>query len=101
MTESPSSMAYTYDGEPFFIAYEAISQTWQKRIPQRDVAKALAVSRNTLKTWEQRFVASGVVGLLPDLTFAEVNPDLERLVLLIKSARPHERANYVLTLADA
>lgn len=101
MAESRSSVAYAYEGEPFFTAYEGISQVWKKRKPQRDVAQSMAISRNTLTIWEQRFVTCGTVGLLPELGYVPVQPALERLVLLIKSARPHERANYVLTLADA
>ena len=101
VAESRSSVAYTYEEEPFFTAYESISLVWQKRKPQRDVAQSMAISRNTLKIWEQKFVTYGTVGLLPELSYVPVEPALERLVLLIKSARPHERANYALTMADA
>jgi len=101
MAESRSFVAYAYEDEPFFTAYEGLSQVWQKRKPQRDVAQSMAISRNTLSLWEQRFVTCGTVALLPELSYVPVEPALEKLVLLIKSARPHERANYALTLADA
>jgi len=34
VAESRSSVAYTYEDEPFFTAYESISLVWQKRKPQ-------------------------------------------------------------------
>jgi hypothetical protein len=99
--ESRSLLAYAYEEEPFFTAYEGISQVWKRRMPQRDVAQSMSISRNTLSLWEQQFVTCGTVGLLPELSYVPVDPTLERLVLLIKSARPHERANYALTLSEA
>lgn len=100
-SRSPAPVVYAYDDEPFFYAYEAISEIWKNRKSQRDVADSMAISRNTLKTWEQHFVTCGAVGLLPDLSYTSIDPALERLILLINFARPHERANYALTLADA
>lgn len=101
IAEPRSSVAYAYEDETFFTAYEAISGTWRERRPQYDVARSLKISRNTLKIWEQGFVAHGAVGLLPDLSHVPVEPALERLVVLIKCSRAHERANYTLKLAEA
>ena len=101
LAESRSSVPFVYEDEPFFNAYEAISQLWAKRRAQREVCKSLKLSRNTLKTWEQNFVNYGTLGLLSELSYVAVDPALERLVVLIKSSRPHERANFALRLAEA
>ena len=39
--------------------------------------------------------------MLPTLSYVEVDDKLEMLTILVKSARPHERANYTLKLAEA
>jgi hypothetical protein len=39
----------------------------------------MAISRNTLKIWEQKFVTCGAVGLLPELSYVLVEPALERM----------------------
>lgn len=72
-----------------------------KRKSQRSVANSFNISRQTLKEWEIGFTEYGALGLLPELSFVDVDPQLEKLIILIKSARPHERANYVLRLASA
>jgi len=101
MAEDRSSVPFVYEDEPFFSAYHAISQVWKKRMPQREVATSLRISRNTLKKWDHAFVAHGAVGLLPEVPHVPVDPALEALVVLIKASRPHERANYALRLAEA
>lgn len=59
------------------------------------------MSWTTLKEWEENFVTSGTIGLLPQLSFVELDPRLERLVVLVKSARPHENSSLALRLAEA
>ena len=101
MAESRSSVPFAYEDEPFFLAYHAISEVWKKRRPQRAIAESLKISRNTVKKWDGLFATYGAVGLLSEVPHVEVDPALERLVLLAKASRPHERANYTLRLADA
>jgi len=101
IAESRSSVPFAYEEEPFFLAYYAISEVWKRRRAQREVAESLEISRNTLKIWDQLFVDYGSVGLLPEVSHVPIDPALERLALLIKTSRPHERANYALNLADA
>jgi hypothetical protein len=101
MAESHSSVPFVYEDEAFFTAYQAISKIWAKRRPQTEVCQSLSISRKTLKTWEHNFVAHGAVGLLPELSNVAMEPALERLVILIKSSRAHERANFALRLAEA
>lgn len=101
LAEIQSSVPFEYDDEPFFDSYNAIYQVWVKYQSQRSVANQCHVSRQTFKEWESNFVNYGTVGLLPELSFIDVEPKLEKLVVLVKSARPHERANYILRLADA
>jgi hypothetical protein len=42
-----------------------------------------------------------LTGLLPELSYVQIEPNLERLIILIKSCRPHERSSFALQLADA
>ena len=101
MAESKAYVPFDYDDEPFFSSYDALHKTWVKRQSQRMVAEHLSTSRDTLKKWEKHFVEHGTIGLLPELSYVEVDPRLERLTVLIKSCRPHESASLALKLADA
>ncbi|MFO7876718.1 MAG: transposase [Desulfovermiculus sp.] len=98
---SLTSVPFTYEDEPFFSAYQALTDVWKNRKPQRAVAESLNISRNTLKDWDHSFALYGTVALLPEISHVQVDPALERLVILIKLSRPHERANYALRLAEA
>ncbi len=98
---SKSPVVFEYEDEPFFSAYETLYQIWTKRKSQRSVAESSNMSRQTLNKCEGAFSEHGALGLLPELSFIDVDPKLEQLVILIKSARPHERANYVLRLSNA
>ncbi|MCP4757137.1 MAG: hypothetical protein GY866_40250, partial [Proteobacteria bacterium] len=101
LAHSASSVPFEYGKEPFFRAYEALYQTWVKRKPQRAIAESLGVNRRKIKSWEDSFVDHGTVGLLPDVSFVDIDPRLERLAILVKSSRPHERANHTVRLAEA
>ena len=101
MARSVSDVPFAYDDEPFFQAYDALYQIWVKRKSQRAVAESNNINRQKLKDLETGFTDYGTVGLLPELSFVDVDPQLERLVILVKSSRPHERANYTLRLAEA
>ncbi|MDZ7761198.1 MAG: transposase [Desulfovermiculus sp.] len=98
---SLTSVPFTYEDEPFFTAYKAVTDVWKNRKPQRAVAESLTISRSTLKDWDHSFALYGTVALLPEVSHVQVDPALERLVILIKLSRPHERANYALRLAEA
>jgi hypothetical protein len=54
-----------------------------------------------LLKWEVEFINHGAIGLLPNLSQIQIDPKLEKLIVLVKSSRPHERANYTLKLANA
>jgi hypothetical protein len=95
------SVPFKYDKEPFFKSYEAIYNIWVKRQSQRSIAETYNISRQTLADQETSFVEHGALGLLPELSFVDVDPRLEQLILLIKSSRPHERANHALRIAQA
>lgn len=101
LVRSLSSVPYEYDDEPFFKAYDALRSVWVERKSQRSIADFNCISRQTLKKWEMAFVDHGTVGLLPELSFVKIDPQLERLIVLIKSSRPHERASHALRMAEA
>jgi len=101
VAQSQSPIPFIYEDEPFFRSYNALYEVWVKRRSQRQVGESLNVSRKTLKHWEKNFVDYGALGLLPELSYVQIEPDLERLVILIKSCRPHERSNLALRLAEA
>lgn len=99
--ESTTSIPFEYNNEPFFKSYNALYEVWKKRISKRTVAHALNVGRDTLLKWEVEFMNHGAIGLLPNLSQIQIDPKLEKLIVLVKSSRPHERANYTLKLANA
>jgi hypothetical protein len=101
LAETQQPMPFVYPNETFFTAYEALYRVWKKRQPQRSVVHSLAISRNTLRKWEENFVRYGALGLLTPLPDVHVDPSLERLAILVKSARPHAPASTTLQLADA
>ena len=101
VAQSQSSVPFIYEDEPFFNSYNALYNVWVRRKSQREVGESLNVSRKTLKKWEKNFVNYGALGLLPELSYVLIDPDLERLIILIKSCRPHERSNLALRLAEA
>jgi hypothetical protein len=101
VAQSQSPVPFIYEDEPFFKSYNAVYEVWVKRRSQRQVGESLNVSRKTLKHWGKNFVDYGALGLLPELSYVQIEPDLERLIILIKSCRPHERSNLALRLAEA
>ena len=99
--ESSSATPFDYEREPFHRAYEAITRIWKKRQSIRSVAEKHALSRDTVKRWQQDFVSHGAIGLLAEISSIPVDGLLERLVVLIKTSREHEHSNYALRLAEA
>jgi hypothetical protein len=101
MVKANCCVPYSYEGEPFFTAYEVLYLLWVKRRPRKYVTEALHIAKDTLKNWEDQFTWYGAMGFLPKLSYVDVDPRLEKLVVLIKSCRPHESASYALRLAEA
>jgi hypothetical protein len=101
LANSQSSVPFKYEDESFFTSYDALYRIWIKRQSQRAVIDSHDISKQTLKKWEDSFVEHGAVGLLPELSFVDIDPRLEQLILLIKSSRPHKRASHALRLAEA
>ena len=101
MACSNAIIPFEYDNEPFFQAYRCLHQLWIKRSSQKAIAEQENISKHKLKEWEVNFEQFGTAGLLQNLHFINVDPLLERLIILIKAARPHESATLALRLADA
>lgn len=101
MASSQTIIPFAYDDEPFFQAYRSLYQLWVKRSSQKAIVEQENISKQKLKEWENNFVQFGTAGLLSNLQFIDVDPLLERLIILIKSSRPHESATLALRLADA
>lgn len=99
--ESNSETPFYYEEEPFHIAYKVITLIWKRRQSIRSAAEKYEVSRDTIKKWQHDFVRYGAIGLLTEISYIPVSRLLERLVVLIKTARPHEHANYALKIALA
>lgn len=101
MAGSNSFAPFLYEDEPFFRSYDVIYQVWAKRQPRKMVAQSLHISKATVKRWEELFLRHGGMGLLPRLSYVRVDAQLEKLVILIKSCRPHESASLAFRLAQA
>jgi len=83
---------FIYADEPFFADYLAVERLLQGR-SQRLVAEESGIGRDRLGVLVSLFEEHGTLGLLPEVGMIEVDPRLEHLTILVKSARPHERAN--------
>jgi len=101
LAHSQSSVPFKYEDELFFKSYDALCRIWVSRKTQRAVADSHSISRQTLKEWESSFIDHGAVGLLPELSFVDIDSRLEQLIVLIKLSRPHERSSHALRLAEA
>lgn len=101
MAKSNCFVPFTYEDESFFKSYEALYQLWAKRQTQKKVAQSLRISKKTLRGWQDSFLLYGAIGLLPKLSYVRVDTQMEKLVMLIKSCRPHESASLALRLAEA
>jgi len=101
MGESKAVAPFAYEDESFFTCYEAMVRRRAQRQTQRAVAQELSISRDVVRQLEDRFLRHGTIGLLPEVPGVDVDPRLERLVVLIKSARPHENASLALRLSHA
>ena len=101
MARLHSSVPFAYDEEPFFSAYDSLYKIWVKRKSQRAVAASLHIGKDTVKNWEDSFVKYGALGLLAKLSYMDVDAQLEKLIILIKSSRPHESASLALRLSKA
>ena len=101
MAASNSYVPFNYEDEPFFKSYEALYQLLEKRRTQKKIAQSLRIGKDRLKKWKDSFLCYGAIGLLPRLSYVDVDPQLEKLVVLIKSCRRHESASLALRLAEA
>jgi len=101
MAGNKHNTPYDYDNENFFKSYSVLYDYWAKRDTQKQIVENHNISKETLKKLEKGFVQDGTAGLFTKLSFVEIPKQLERLVILIKTARPHENASYALRLANA
>lgn len=101
LAQRNSLVPFLYDQEPFFPAYDALFRRRARRQSQRLVASELSLGRDRLQQLERAFLQHGTLGLLHDIPFLDVDPRLEQLVVLIKSARPHQHAALALRLSNA
>ncbi len=100
MAENYLFAPFTYE-ESFFKAYDAVQTFWSRRQSQRNIVRTLKISRDKLQHWIENFSTYGTSGLLPELNSVNADFRLEKLVVLIKTARPHEEASLALRLANA
>jgi len=92
---------FIYADEPFFADYLAVEKLRAKGKSQRLVSGEFGIGRERLGVLDDLFEKHGTVGLLPEIGRVEVDPRLEQLAVLVKSARPHEHASLALRLANA
>ncbi len=96
-----TQIPFHYEYEPFFRVYEALFRVWKKRESQRKVATESGLGRDTIREWEEAFLRYGAIGFLRMPKLVEVDPRLERLVLLARQARPKTGSAHISTLARA
>ena len=101
MARSQAIFPFEYDEEPFFQAYRCLYQLWVKQASQNSILLQEKISKQKLNEWEDNFIKHGAIGLLPQPSEISIDPLLERLIILIKTSRPHESASLALRLADA
>ena len=90
-----------YTGESFFANYFALKDVWLHHKSQKIISKKYKIAKYRFQIIEKRFCRYGCIGLLPILNPKIVDSFLEKLIILVKEARPHEQASYTLKLASA
>jgi hypothetical protein len=90
---------FIYADEPFFADYLTVERLLQGK-SKRLLAEEFGIGRDRLSVLASLFEEHGTLGLLPEIGMMEVDPRLEQLAILVKSARPHEHANLTLRLAN-
>ena len=104
-----SAMASYHSVTPYFIEtdpvikqYEILRKVWLNHIPIKQVCVEQNISRSSYYEIEDRFVLHGLAGLFsfPGGTVIQA-PNLEQLVLIVKSCRPTVSQIAVLRVAQA
>jgi len=99
--ESSSKTPFYYADEPFHKYYAAIKDIWERGASGKKTLQKYNIHATTLKELQLNFIRFGAVGLLAKVSTIDIDTRLERLIVLIKSARLHEHSNYALRLANA
>lgn len=99
--DSQTIAPFVYADESFFVDYLAVEKLRVQRKSLRIVSEEFGIGRERLGILDSLFEEHGTVGLLPEISKIEVDRRLEQLVVLVKSARPHEHASLALRLANA
>lgn len=101
MARYSNTTPYLVDGDPVIRNYEIIRDVWLEDQPIKRVCRLYGLSRSQYYEKEQRFVNHGVPGLFPDVKKLSCSRALERLVVLISTARPALSQQAILRIAEA
>ena len=102
MAKDNLSVPFAYENESFFITYEALYQLWVKRQIAKGGRRIYAYCQRHLKEMGRSFYKVWGDGAFAEVVVCNrVDQQLEKLVILIKSCRPHESASYALRMAEA
>ena len=83
LVKSESSVPYEYEGESFFEAYSFLFDIWMNQKSIRQISTSSRTGREKLMKWEKEFVRYGTIGLLPKISQRNIDPQLEKLIILI------------------
>jgi transposase len=112
LDELPSTVAHALakarnPAVPFFLddpvirSYELLRLVWLERKSIKAACRAFHRSRTEFYRLEDSLVRHGMAGVYPSLGAREQNPELERLVLLVKTTRPTATETAILRFAEA
>ena len=112
LSECPSTVAHavakaTNPDVPFFLDdpvvrnYQLLRAVWVKRESIEAAARNFRCSRTEYYKLENAFLKEGVAAVYPELGCQKQNPKLERLALVVKTARPKATETTILRLVEA
>jgi len=101
MAKSGATVPYLIEGDPAIVNYEIIRKVWHEGQAIKNVCDIYDISRTQYYEKESDFTRYGIIGLFQKIRPVLTLPRLERLVLLVKEARPSLSRQDILRIAEA
>lgn len=96
-----SSATPYYVDDPIIKNYELIRSVWVDGISIKELCITNTISRTQYYEQENAFIKFGFLGLFPEIKPMDTLPQLERLIILIHTARPSISQQAMLRIAQA
>ena len=88
MTRAERNVPYFLDHDDVIKRYECLRDVWESKSSISSACQRFGISRTFYYEIEDRFITCGLSGIFPELNGVPQSPELEKLVMLVKTARP-------------